>query len=191
MHSHFLSRIHGKWPISWHIVLIILISLVCSQSEFWRLSLHLWDQNMTTLSALWVDAEVLGCRPLTALHPSLREPVRTQARTLVRAGQSLYGSDSLVLSVAAVWFRTNHVPFLKYMMFNVHLKNYLFIISIFVPLLCLHCLMGFSLVTPSGDSSAAVVPGRLVAEPLLLRSFPYWARALGWAAFSSCLVRAP
>ena len=132
-----------------------------------------------------------GLQPLTALHPSLREPVRTQARTLVRAGQSVYGSDSLVLSVAAVWFRANHVPFLKYMMFNVHLKNYLFIISIFVPLLCLHCLMGFSLVTPSGDSSAAVVPGRLVAEPLLLRSFSFWARALGWAAFSSCLVRAP
>ena len=97
----------------------------------------------------------------------------------------------LVLSVAAMWFWANHFPFLKYMVFNVHLKNYVFIISIFLPILCLHCLMGFSLVIPSRDSSAAVVPGRLVAEPLLLRSFPYWAWALGWAAFSSCLVRAP
>lgn len=49
---------------------------------------------MTALSALRVDAEVLGCRPLTALHLSLKEPVRTQVRTLVRASQSVYGSDS-------------------------------------------------------------------------------------------------
>lgn len=97
----------------------------------------------------------------------------------------------LVLSVAAVWLWAYHFPFLNYMMFNVHLKNYVFIISIFLPILCLHCIMGFSLVAASGNYSAAVVPGHLVAEPVLLRSFSCRAWALGWVGFSSCLVRAP
>ena len=77
-----------------HIVLIILISLICSQSKFWRLYLHLWDQNVKTLSALWVDIEVLGCKPLPTIHLSLKEPVGTQVRTLVRNSQRVYGSDS-------------------------------------------------------------------------------------------------